>query len=229
MDRLNFMSNRNLDSSLMDQKIRPWSCDEQMAHGSCRMKAPDSFEDCAREVINEAGSGFTIGVLGGFIFHSIKGICTSPHGGRMSGAYEAVRLKVPHVACKYASWLALFTAFDYSLQHARQVDNPSNRFASGAAATGLLSFRRGLRIFAQPLQEMPRIPADLPADFFTFLADFNVTGGFTGGIFSAGNLLPADFLNPPVITGGFFRRYKVLGDEIGATITGGITGGFFPP
>ncbi|MED6161537.1 hypothetical protein PIB30_061668 [Stylosanthes scabra] len=130
--------------------MRSWSCDEEMAHGSCRMKAPDSFEDCAREVINEAGSGFTNGVVGGFIFYSIKGLCTSPHGGRVSGAYEAVRLKVPRVACKYASWLALFTAFDCSLQHARQIDdNPSNRFASGAAAAGLLSFRRGLRISAQ--------------------------------------------------------------------------------
>ena len=88
------------------------------------------------------GSGW--GWWGGSAFHFLKGLCRSPNGARLAGACRAVHLNAPRVGGKFAAWYGLSATFACALLFARQTDDPCNWLAATAAASGLLSLRRGL-------------------------------------------------------------------------------------
>ena len=103
-----------------------------------------SPEQCLDRILLGTGIGFMMGLLGGFPFHLLKGFCVSPNGARLAGAWQAMGLKAPRVAGKFAAWGALGSAFDFTLGCARQKDDRWNGIASTAAASGLISARRSL-------------------------------------------------------------------------------------
>jgi import inner membrane translocase subunit TIM17 len=103
-----------------------------------------SREPCPDRIIDDAGGAFGMGVVGGSIFHYMKGMYNSPNGYRMSGGVQAMRMNAPRVGGSFAAWGCLFSTFDCAMVYARQKEDPWNSIAAGAAAGGFLAMRGGL-------------------------------------------------------------------------------------
>ncbi|KAJ0491331.1 hypothetical protein HanOQP8_Chr12g0430541 [Helianthus annuus] len=110
------------------------------------MTAPDtSRAPCPDRILDDIGSGFGIGAIGGSAFHFLKGVYNSPTGSRFIGATEAVAMNMPHVASGFAVWCGLISAFDCTMVYVRQKEDPWNSIIAGAATGGFLQMRQGLR------------------------------------------------------------------------------------
>jgi import inner membrane translocase subunit TIM17 len=108
-----------------------------------------SREPCPDRIIDDAGGAFGMGVVGGSIYHYLKGVYNSPNGYRLSGGAQAVRMNAPRVGGSFAAWGCLFSSFDCAMVYARQKEDPWNSIAAGAATGGLLSMRGGLLVSAR--------------------------------------------------------------------------------
>lgn len=108
------------------------------------MGTPESArEPCPDRILDDFGSAFGMGAVGGSAFHLIKGIYNSPAGARLSGGVQAVRMNAPRVGGSFAVWGGLYSTFDCAMVYARQKEDPWNSILSGAATGGLLSLRQG--------------------------------------------------------------------------------------
>ncbi|KAL6653029.1 hypothetical protein ACP70R_011954 [Stipagrostis hirtigluma subsp. patula] len=105
---------------------------------------PQDREPCPDRILDDVGSAFGMGAVGGSAFHFLKGIYNSPNGHRLAGGVTAVRMQAPRVGGSFAVWGGLFSVFDCGMVYARQREDPWNSIAAGAAAGGLLSMRQGL-------------------------------------------------------------------------------------
>ncbi|XP_015942781.2 mitochondrial import inner membrane translocase subunit TIM17-3-like [Arachis duranensis] len=102
------------------------------------------MEECLDDVINSAGHGFMVGLIGGSTFHFFKSLCNS-----QATACNAVCLNGSRVGGKVAAWATLFTASYDALVSVRQKDDPWNGIFAPAISSGLLSLsRRSLRASA---------------------------------------------------------------------------------
>ncbi|CAH8252948.1 unnamed protein product [Arabidopsis lyrata] len=109
------------------------------------MGTPESSrEPCPDRILDDLGSAFGMGAVGGSAFHLIKGIYNSPAGARLSGGVQAIRMNGPLVGGSFAVWGGLFSTFDCAMVYARQKEDPWNSILSGAATGGFLSLRQGL-------------------------------------------------------------------------------------
>ncbi|XP_062195270.1 mitochondrial import inner membrane translocase subunit TIM17-3-like [Phragmites australis] len=93
--------------------------------------------------IDFVGDGFLLGAAGGSTFHFIRGLRSSPNGGRLAGGAQAVRANGPRVAGLLGAYSAVFCSFETAISLARRREDPWNSIAAGAASTGLLNMRRG--------------------------------------------------------------------------------------
>ncbi len=91
------------------------------------------------------GSAFSMGCVGGALWHFFKGMRNSPRGYRLNGGYTAVTLRAPTLGGNFAVWGGLFSVFDCSLIHLRGKEDPINAIAAGAATGGLLAARSGMK------------------------------------------------------------------------------------
>ncbi|KAL4298656.1 hypothetical protein HN51_049352 [Arachis hypogaea] len=98
-----------------------------------------SLEITARD----AGAAFKYALVGGSIFHFFKGLCRSPDGERLAGAWHAMGVNAPRVAGKFGAWFGLSAAVDNALCYARQKDDHWNYIASNTIPTVLLCMHRG--------------------------------------------------------------------------------------
>ncbi len=96
-------------------------------------------------IVDDLGSAFSMGCVGGSVWHFFKGMRHSPKGYRLSGGYSAVTLRAPVVGSNFAVWGGLFAVFDCSITHLRGKEDPINAIASGAATGGLLAARSGAK------------------------------------------------------------------------------------
>lgn len=103
----------------------------------------NSREPCPDRILDDFGSAFGMGAVGGSAFHFIKGMYNSPSGFRLSGAAQAVRMNAPRVGGSFAVWGGLFSTFDCAMVYARQKEDPWNSILSGAGTGGLLALRQG--------------------------------------------------------------------------------------
>ncbi|ETV79950.1 hypothetical protein H257_07147 [Aphanomyces astaci] len=102
-------------------------------------------EPCPWRILEDMGSAFGMGAVGGGIFHSIKGARNSPPGERVRGAVFAVKARSPMLAGQFAIWGCLFSSYDCSLAAIRQKEDPWNSILAGAATGGTLAMRSGPR------------------------------------------------------------------------------------
>ncbi|KAH7441180.1 hypothetical protein KP509_03G027800 [Ceratopteris richardii] len=86
-----------------------------------------------------------MGAVGGAAFHFIKGSKNSPHGERLLGGFQAVRMNAPRVGGSFAVWGGIFSTFDCSAVYIRQKEDPWNSIFAGAATGGFLQMRHGVR------------------------------------------------------------------------------------
>jgi len=102
-------------------------------------------EPCPWRMVDDVGGAFSMGAVGGGMFHFIKGFKNAPKGGRFRGAVSAVKARGPVLGGGFAVWGGLFACFDCSITAVRQKEDPWNSILSGAATGGILAARAGPR------------------------------------------------------------------------------------
>lgn len=109
------------------------------------MATPDHVrEPCPDRILDDLGGAFSMGAVGGSVYHFIVGLKNSPRGERLHGGVQAVTLNAPRVGGSFAVWGGLFSAFDCGMVYLRQKEDPWNSIAAGAATGGFLQMRQGM-------------------------------------------------------------------------------------
>jgi len=115
------------------------------------MKGGDSIADrepCPWRIVDDIGGAFSMGALGGGMFHVIKGAWTAPKGARIKGSMNAMSARGPILGGQFAVWGGIFACCDCSLTAIRQKEDPWNSIISGAATGGILAARAGPKAVA---------------------------------------------------------------------------------
>mmetsp|Transcript_36 Transcript_36/g.147 ORF Transcript_36/g.147 Transcript_36/m.147 type:complete len:275 (-) Transcript_36:1052-1876(-) len=100
-------------------------------------------EPCPHRILDDCGSAFGMGAVGGGVWYLVKGLKNSPPGARMKGALESIRRESPRLGGSFAVWGGLFSTFDCILVGIRKKEDPWNSIAAGALTGGVLAVRRG--------------------------------------------------------------------------------------
>ena len=100
-------------------------------------------EPCPYRIIDDVGSAFLIGAVGGSIWHGVKGAKNSPRGERLYGSITAIKSRAPVLGGQFASWGGLFSCFDCTLVALRGKEDPINSICAGAITGGILAARAG--------------------------------------------------------------------------------------
>jgi import inner membrane translocase subunit TIM17 len=82
-----------------------------------------------------------MGVVGGTIWHGIKGARNSPRGDRLLGSISAIKARAPVVGGNFGVWGGLFSTFDCAVKGYRQKEDPYNAIISGFLTGGTLAVR----------------------------------------------------------------------------------------
>ncbi|OLL21648.1 Mitochondrial import inner membrane translocase subunit tim17 [Neolecta irregularis DAH-3] len=104
-------------------------------------------DPCPWVILNDFGGAFSMGAIGGAIWHSIKGFRNSPMGERRIGAIMAVKARAPVLGGNFGVWGGLFSTFDCAVKGIRKKEDPWNVCAiiAGFFTGGSLAIRGGMR------------------------------------------------------------------------------------
>jgi import inner membrane translocase subunit TIM17 len=105
-------------------------------------------EPCPWRIVDDVGGAFSMGAIGGGLWHTIKGARMAPAGARFAGSLSAVQARGPVLGGQFAVWGGLFACCDCTLTSIRQKEDPWNSIISGAATGGVLAARAGPRAMA---------------------------------------------------------------------------------
>ncbi|XP_074034107.1 mitochondrial import inner membrane translocase subunit Tim17-B [Leptinotarsa decemlineata] len=107
-------------------------------------------EPCPWRIVDDCGGAFTMGLIGGGVFQSIKGFRNAPSGinKRLIGSLTAIKARSPIIAGNFAVWGGMFSTIDCALIGIRKKEDPWNSIISGAATGGILAARNGLPAMA---------------------------------------------------------------------------------
>jgi len=116
-------------------------------------------EPCPWRITDDLGGAFTMGAVGGTVWHGIKGFRNAPRGGYKfmgviptSGLWHAVdgfKSRAPVTGGNFAVWGGLFACFDCSLSAVRGKEDPWNSILAGAGTGGVLAARAGPKAAAK--------------------------------------------------------------------------------
>ena len=103
-------------------------------------------EPCPWRIVDDCGGAFTMGAIGGALFHSFKGFRNAPSGlnKRFIGSIMAVQQRAPVLAGNFAVWGGTFSTIDCTLVHFRRKEDPWNSIISGSATGAILAARNGV-------------------------------------------------------------------------------------
>ncbi|OCF38210.1 mitochondrial import inner membrane translocase subunit [Kwoniella heveanensis CBS 569] len=110
-----------------------------MSHGD------HSRDPCPYVILNDFGGAFSMGAIGGGIWHGIKGARNSPRGERFVGSLSAIKARAPVLGGNFGVWGGLFSSFDCAVKGYRQKEDPWNAIISGFLTGGSLALRAGPR------------------------------------------------------------------------------------
>mmetsp|Transcript_27710 Transcript_27710/g.39645 ORF Transcript_27710/g.39645 Transcript_27710/m.39645 type:complete len:235 (-) Transcript_27710:1661-2365(-) len=105
-------------------------------------------EPCPWRIIDDVGGAFSMGAIGGGVWHLGRGSWTAPKNTKLLGGITAVQARAPVLGGQFAVWGGLFACCDCSLTAIRQKEDPWNSIISGAATGGALAARAGPRAMA---------------------------------------------------------------------------------
>jgi len=106
-------------------------------------------EPCPWRIVDDVGGAFSMGAVGGGVFHTIKGSLNAPVNSRLIGSLNAMTARGPVLGGQFAVWGGLFACCDCSLTAIRQKEDPWNSIVSGAATGGILAARAGPKAMTQ--------------------------------------------------------------------------------
>lgn len=101
---------------------------------------------CPFCIVEDCGTAFSMGIIGGSMFQTYKGIRNAPSGfrNRIKGGFVAAVENAPKTGGRFSSFSAIFSSTTCALMAFRKKDDPWNSIISGAMAGGLLTARRGV-------------------------------------------------------------------------------------
>lgn len=107
------------------------------------MSADHARDPCPIVILNDFGGAFSMGVIGGCVWHGIKGFRNSPYGERGAGALQAIKARAPVVGGNFGVWGGLFSIFDCSVKAVRKREDAWNAVIAGFFTGGALAIRGG--------------------------------------------------------------------------------------
>ncbi|EEB06823.1 TIM23 translocase complex subunit Tim17 [Schizosaccharomyces japonicus yFS275] len=108
-------------------------------------QADHSRDPCPYVILNDFGGAFTMGAIGGAIWHSIKGWRNSPPGEKRFSAIAAAKARAPVLGGNFGVWGGLFSTFDCAVKGVRRKEDPWNAIIAGFFTGGALAVRGGWR------------------------------------------------------------------------------------
>ncbi|TGZ84089.1 mitochondrial import inner membrane translocase subunit TIM17 [Ascodesmis nigricans] len=102
-----------------------------------------SRDPCPYVIINDFGGAFSMGCIGGAVWHGVKGFRNSPMGERRIGAITAIKARAPVLGGNFGVWGGLFSTFDCAVKGIRQKEDPWNAIIAGFFTGGALAMRGG--------------------------------------------------------------------------------------
>ncbi|KAG8720057.1 translocase of the inner membrane [Ceratobasidium sp. 395] len=120
-------------------------------HGYRQCTTPETNhlrDPCPYVILNDTGSAFAMGAIGGAIWHGTKGAHNSPKGHRFESVTATIKARAPIAAGKLAAWGGLFSAFHCVSAHYRRVEDRWNSLFSIVATGGILAAKGGPRAAA---------------------------------------------------------------------------------
>ncbi|EPX74848.1 TIM23 translocase complex subunit Tim17 [Schizosaccharomyces octosporus yFS286] len=110
------------------------------------MASADHTRDpCPYVILNDFGAAFSMGTIGGAIWHSIKGWRNSPAGEKRISAITAAKTRAPVLGGNFGVWGGLFSTFDCAVKGVRRKEDPYNAIIAGFFTGGALAIRGGWR------------------------------------------------------------------------------------
>lgn len=100
--------------------------------------------NCPWRIIDDAGSGFAIGAIGGGIYNFVSGYRNSPLGYRWEGAVSACTTRAPVTAGSFGVWAGMFATGDCTFAYMRGKHDPWNAIMSGGLTSAILAARGGV-------------------------------------------------------------------------------------
>jgi len=102
-------------------------------------------DPCPWGILNDFGGAFSMGCVGGAIWHGIKGFRNSPSGERRIGALTAIKARAPVLGGNFGVWGGLFSTFDCAVKGVRKKEDPYNAIIAGFFTGGSLAMRGGIK------------------------------------------------------------------------------------
>ncbi|KAG7880007.1 hypothetical protein KL905_001500 [Ogataea polymorpha] len=106
-------------------------------------EADHSRDPCPIVILSDFGGAFSMGAIGGSIWHGIKGFRNSPYGERRIGALSAIKARAPVVGGNFGTWGGLFSFYDCSIKAIRKREDAWNAILAGFCVGGSLAIRGG--------------------------------------------------------------------------------------
>ncbi|KAF2846763.1 putative mitochondrial inner membrane translocase subunit [Plenodomus tracheiphilus IPT5] len=104
-----------------------------------------SRDPCPWVCLSDFGGAFSMGAIGGAIWHGIKGFRNAPHGERRINALASIKARAPVLGGNFGVWGGLFSSFDCAVRGLRQKEDPWNAIVGGFLTGGALAVRGGAR------------------------------------------------------------------------------------
>ena len=101
------------------------------------MSADHTRDPCPIVILNDFGGAFAMGVIGGCVWHGIKGFRNSPYGERSYGALSAIKARAPVVGGNFGVWGGLFSTFDCTVKAVRKREDAWNAVIADFSLVGL--------------------------------------------------------------------------------------------
>lgn len=102
-----------------------------------------SRDPCPWVALSDFGGAFSMGAIGGTVWHGIKGLRNSPYGERRLGAITAIKARAPVTGGNFGVWGGMFSTFDCAVKGVRKKQDPYNSIIAGFLTGGCLAVRGG--------------------------------------------------------------------------------------
>jgi mitochondrial import inner membrane translocase subunit TIM17 len=95
--------------------------------------------------LSDFGGAFSMGAIGGSVWHGIKGYRNSPYGERRIGMITAIKARAPVTGGNFGVWGGMFSTYDCAVKGIRKKEDPYNSIIAGFLTGGSLAIRGGWR------------------------------------------------------------------------------------
>lgn len=107
-----------------------------------------SREPCPYRIGDDTGSAYTMGLVGGSIFHAFNGFRNAAARQKIKGMLREVRMRGPLTGVQFAAWGGMFSTIDCAMVAMRKKEDPINSIVSGGLTGAFLAIRSGPKIMA---------------------------------------------------------------------------------